>query len=127
MVSSPFGFNDSMFNIVSIIVPVGFVIILSLILIQVFRGLRQWNSNNQSPIQTMEVTIVAKRTEVSHHSNVGTHHSSSSTYHYATFEADDRSRMELGVRGQDFGMLVEGDKGLLTFQGTRFKGFERIY
>ncbi|MBO5258463.1 MAG: DUF2500 family protein, partial [Clostridia bacterium] len=25
-----------------------------------------------------------------------------------------------------YGMLVEGDKGYLTFQGTRYLGFERI-
>ena len=30
------------------------------------------------------------------------------------------------VTGQEYGMLVEGDKGYLTFQGTRYLGFERI-
>ena len=127
MVSSPFEFNHSLFNIVSIIVPVGFVIVLGLILIHVFRGLLQWNRNNQSPVQTMEATMVTKRINVIHHSEVGTHHTSTSTHHYATFEADDGSRMEFGIRGRDYGVLVEGDRGRLTFQGTRFKGFERIY
>ena len=28
--------------------------------------------------------------------------------------------------GKEYGMLVEGDIGKLTFQGTRYHGFERI-
>ena len=34
-------------------------------------------------------------------------------------------RMELHVAGHEFGMLIEGDRGNLTFQGTRYLGFER--
>jgi len=34
-------------------------------------------------------------------------------------------RMELHVAGHEFGMLIEGDRGMLTFQGTRYLGFER--
>jgi hypothetical protein len=33
--------------------------------------------------------------------------------------------MELRVDGEEYGLLVEGDQGLLTFQGTRYLGFER--
>jgi hypothetical protein len=33
--------------------------------------------------------------------------------------------MELQVDGSEYGMLVEGDQGRLTFQGTRYLGFER--
>ena len=29
------------------------------------------------------------------------------------------------MAGHEFGMLVEGDRGKLTFQGTRYLGFER--
>lgn len=34
--------------------------------------------------------------------------------------------MELRVNGSEFGLLVEGDYGKLTFQRTRYLGFERI-
>ena len=34
-------------------------------------------------------------------------------------------RMELTVSGSDYGMLAEGDIGKLSFQGTRYLGFER--
>ena len=33
--------------------------------------------------------------------------------------------MEFHVSGQQYGMLVEGDQGKLSFQGTRFLNFER--
>jgi len=35
-------------------------------------------------------------------------------------------RIELCVSGTEYGMLVEGDTGRLTFQGTRYLSFERI-
>ena len=49
----------------------------------------------------------------------------SSTWYYATFQVESGDRMELTVSGSDYGYLVEGDHGKLTFQGTRFLGFER--
>jgi hypothetical protein len=33
--------------------------------------------------------------------------------------------MELEIPHSQFGYLVEGDQGQLTFQGTRFLNFER--
>lgn len=32
--------------------------------------------------------------------------------------------MEFTVEGSEYGMLIEGDHGKLTFQGTRYLGFE---
>ena len=34
-------------------------------------------------------------------------------------------RMELPVGGYEFGMLAEGDRGKLSFRGTRYLGFQR--
>ncbi|MCE3200549.1 DUF2500 family protein [Paenibacillus sonchi] len=33
--------------------------------------------------------------------------------------------MELMVPDKEFGLIVEGDQGQLSYQGTRFKGFVR--
>jgi hypothetical protein len=33
--------------------------------------------------------------------------------------------MELIVDGSEYGKLIEGDLGTLTFQGNWYKGFER--
>ena len=54
------------------------------------------------------------------------HHTSHSTTYYVTFQVESGDRMELHVTGQEFGLLVEGDQGKLTFQGTRYLGFERM-
>jgi hypothetical protein len=42
-----------------------------------------------------------------------------------TFEVKSGDRMELQVQGHEYGMLVEGDFGELTFQGNRYLGFAR--
>ena len=34
-------------------------------------------------------------------------------------------RKEFGMSGREYGLLAEGDPGMLTFQGTRYKGFTR--
>lgn len=33
--------------------------------------------------------------------------------------------MEFAMDGAEYGLLAEGDRGRLTFQGTRYLGFER--
>ena len=35
------------------------------------------------------------------------------------------NRMELRLSGTEYGQLAEGDTGRLSFQGTRYLGFER--
>jgi hypothetical protein len=52
------------------------------------------------------------------------HHSTSTSY-YVTFEFESGDRLELHVPHSEFGYLIEGDMGRLTFQGTRYKGFQR--
>ena len=92
------------------------------------RGIGEWNKNNHSPRLTVDATVVTKRSQVSHHhhnaSNNAMHTTHSTTY-YVTFQVESGDRMELMVNGSEFGMLVEGDYGKLTFQGTRYIGFER--
>ncbi len=73
--------------------------------------------------------MVTKRTDVHHHhhhtSNAHHHMSTSSTTYYATFEVLSGDRLEFMIRDTEYGQLVEGDVGKLTFQGTRYLGFER--
>ena len=45
--------------------------------------------------------------------------------YYVTFQVESGDRMEFHVTGQQFGLLLEGDQGNLSFQGTRYLGFER--
>ena len=105
-----------------------FLLVFGMFVVTAVRGISQWNKNNHSPRLTVDATVVAKRTNISrhhHHNGVGSGHHTSSTY-YVTFEVESGDRMELNMMGHEFGLLVEGDKGKLTFQGTRYVGFERM-
>ena len=103
-----------------------FALIFGLILFTIFRNIARERKNDKSPLLTVDATVVAKRTHVaSHRRSSGVNHYSASTTYYATFQVESGDRMELHVAGHEFGMLIEGDRGNLTFQGTRYLGFER--
>ena len=105
-----------------------FVIVIGMFIVTAVRGVRTWNTNNASPRLTVPATVVVKRTEVSHHhhhNHSGAGHTHTSTHYYATFQVESGDRMELPLSGSEYGMLAEGDQGSLTFQGTRYLGFER--
>lgn len=110
-----------MFDLMSIIVPLFFVVILGVFVFIFAKGISQWNKNNKAPRLTVSATVVSKRTNVSG----GGEHSHASTSYYVTFQVESGDRMELYLHGHEYGMIVEGDRGKLTFQGTRFLSFER--
>jgi len=103
--------------------------ILFVIVTVIIKGLRQWSKNNNSPVLIVEARVVNMRqdTRVNHHhandGHMASHHSS--TRYYATFQVDSGDRIELAVSGKECGMLAQGDAGKLTFQGTRYLGFQR--
>ena len=116
-----FNFGFSMFGIMFTLV---FILVFGIFVVTIIRSIGEWNKNNNSPRLTVSAVVVAKRTDVSHHHH--DHHTHHSTSYYVTFQVDSGDRMELHMSGHEYGMLVEGDQGNLTFQGTRYLGFERI-
>lgn len=102
-------------------------------IVMVVSGIGEWNKNNQSPRLTVVAKVVARSTKVSQHQHhnggdvTGAQgfHTTTSTSYYITFEVESGDRMELRVSRSDYGMLAEGDYGRLSFQGTRYLGFER--
>lgn len=106
-----------------------FILALSIIIFVIVKGLTQWNENNHSPRLTVDADVVAKRTQVSshHHNDAnGTMYMTHSTSYYVTFQVESGDRMEFHVNSAEYGMLAEGDRGRLTFQGTRYLNFDRI-
>ena len=100
----------------------------------VAREIYVWTRNNRAPQETMNARVVAKRMKVSGHggtamtnraSAMNTLHSSTYTDYFVTFELENGKRLELGVKDPEYGMLAEGDQGRLSWQGTRYLGFER--
>lgn len=120
-----YGFGFVLFRIMFILV---FVLVLGMFLVFAVKGIAQWNQNNHSPRLTVPAAIVAKRTNVTRHHHGGAgghHHHHTSTSYYVTFQFGGGDRMELLVSGSEYGMLMEGDQGDLSFRGTRYLRFER--
>ena len=109
------------FSIMRIMVPVMFVLVFGIIIVTMVRGIGEWNKNNQSPKLTVPVTVVAKRSDV--HRGIETMHTFTS--YYVTFQVESGDRMEFEISDMEYGMLAEGDRGMLTFQGTRYLNFQR--
>lgn len=121
-----FGLGFDMFGVMFTIM---FVLVIGMFIVTAVKGLSQWNKNNHSPRLTVPATVVAKRTNVTRHHHGGAnghHHHHTSTSYYVTFQVESGDRMELHLSGQEYGLLIEGDRGNLTFQGTRYLGFERL-
>ena len=110
-----------------------FAAVIGLFIFIIANGIGEWSRNNNSPRLTVDAAVAAKRTAVTHDrtANAGditgahgyTDHIHTS--YYATFQVESGDRMELQVSGTEYGMLSEGDCGRLSFQGSRYLGFER--
>ena len=81
-----------MLELINVMFPIMFIIVVGIIIFSLVRGIITWNKNS----------------------------------YYVTFLVESGDRIELCVSGTEYGMLVEGDTGRLTFQGTRYLSFERI-
>lgn len=122
-----FGF-DLIFNLFLIFFLIVFVLVIATFVVGLGKGISRWNRNNHSPRLTVAAQVVSKRSDVSHHHHHhgdGMDHYTTNTTYYATFQVESGDRMELHVPDREYGMLVEGDRGVLSFQGTRYLGFQR--
>lgn len=96
------------FHIISMILIT--MIILGIILFIVIK-------NRRSPRLIVPATVLTKRTL--------RRRKSSDTYYFVTFQFESGDTMEFFITHIDYRKLKEDDFGELTFQGTRFIGFEK--
>ena len=123
-----FLFNSGLFELIFFVM---FILIFGIFLINIVKGIGEWNHNNHSPKLTVNAKVVSKRTNISHHRHgnagdvTGAHGytTTTSTTYYVTFQVESGDRMEFHVSGSEYGMLAEGDLGKLSFQGSRYLGF----
>ena len=121
------------FSFVMIMFQMVFVCVCAVILFLIVKNISTWNKNNHSPRLTVPATVVTKRTQVTQqqHANAGDptgahgFSTTTSTSYYVTFQVESGDRREFEVDGSDYGLLLQGDIGKLSFQGTRYLGFER--
>ncbi|MED1201533.1 DUF2500 domain-containing protein [Heyndrickxia acidicola] len=101
-----------------------FIIVMIGILVPIIGSIAQWSKNEKAPRLSVLAKVKTMRTEIRRngdHFDMHTH-----TDHYVTFEVESGDRIEFSLTGREYGMLAEGDYKTLSFQGTRFYGFDRI-
>ncbi len=116
---------DFFFPIFSILFFIAFFSVFALIVSSAFREIKRERKNDQSPRLTVPAAVIGKREELRRY---GGQNGAGRirTQYYVTFQFESGDRMELPLEGYQYGMMVEGDRGNLTFQGTRFLNFERM-
>ena len=127
-----YGFGGG-FGLIGTIFPVLFTVvflfIIGMMIATLVRVAKEKRKNDASPRLSVPATVTSKRTNVSHHHHHGSNdhmdYTTTDTTYYATFQVESGDRMELRMTGRDYGMLFEGDRGTLHFQGTRYLGFDR--
>lgn len=105
-----------------------FIFVISVFIFTFSKIIKESRKNRNSPRLKVEALIVAKREHTSRHRhniNDNLHHYHTSTSYYVTFEVESGDRIELRVPITEYGLLVEGDRGFLHFQGSLYQGFER--
>ncbi|WP_028977286.1 DUF2500 domain-containing protein [Sporolactobacillus terrae] len=111
---------DASFQMVQIIIFIGFALVIGGIIFSFVKRAATWSSNKQKPRLRVPAQVVGKRT-----GTAGGNERPVITHYYATFEMESGDRIEFEVSGSEYGMLAEGDHGMLEFQGTRYLGYQR--
>ena len=121
-----FALMDRLFPLMFLVV---FIFIISTIVGSLVSGAKRKHKNDQSPRVTADAKVVSKRMQVGQNRQSSGDNDMMRSYTYSkyfvTFEFESGDRLELPVVGSDYGLLVEGDTGKLSFQGTRYLGFQR--
>ena len=95
---------DWMFRVFPYLFGIMFVTIFILFASILLSHLGRKKKDDRSPRLTVPAQVISRRTE---------------------FRRNAGHDMEFSLTGPESGMLLEGDSGKLSFQGTRYLGFER--
>lgn len=118
MFSGMFAFSQIMFFAV-------FALVVGIFVYVLVSHISRERKNDRAPLVTVSATVVAKRTHYSESSHRRSIHHGGHTFYYVTFQLESGDRTEFNIYGEEYGLLVEGDCGKLTFRGTRYLSFER--
>ncbi|MCD7927945.1 MAG: DUF2500 domain-containing protein [Oscillospiraceae bacterium] len=106
---------------------------IAIFAIALVRGIGQWSENNRAPRLSVQAWVRSRREDVTYTRHpvagdaTGAHgyHTTANIRRFVTFQTDSGEQIELSVSGQEYDRLIEGDRGTLTFQGTRYIDFQR--
>ena len=111
------GFNKSKFSnfFVSMLIPMALIMFIGMFFSVFFKAHAENEKNSGMPVEKKHAKIVTKR-YVMDSPKLGS---------LILFEFDDGSRKEISVNAQAASIIAENDTGIVTYQGTKFIGFER--
>ena len=113
------------FQFTNILTILTFTVVFVVVISSLVRSISQWHKNEKAPRLSVEAEAVAKRSARQRPMSNKRYSGRDYTNYYVTFQFESGDRLELELQGYEYGLTVEGDKGKLTFQGTRYLGFER--
>ncbi|GAA6396132.1 DUF2500 domain-containing protein [Solibaculum mannosilyticum] len=101
-----------------------FAVVIGLILIVI---ILQWRRNKRLPKLVVNAEFLEKRIQKVRHSRRGKvgYHTTYSRLYVSTFEVEGGEHITLFVKKPEYHKLKKGDTGKLSFQGTRYLGFEK--
>lgn len=117
----------NVFSIMFVLFPFLFFIAFIVIFIRIVKSLSHWSTSTRQPTLNVNARVVGKREDYRRFSKGSRNHplDTGRTLYFVTFEFDSGDRLELQVKGEEYGLMYEGDEGILVFQGIIFHSFDR--
>lgn len=109
------------------------VLIISIFTAIFFRCIFEWTINKCSAMESVDAFVVAKQQgmiqqQIPNAGDATGGHGftlQEQPWYKITFRMTDSTEKEFNVDDQSFRELKEGEKGILTYQGTRYLGFKK--
>ena len=109
------------------------VLIIAIFTAIFFRCIFEWTINKCSAMESVDAFVVAKQQgmiqqQIPNAGDATGGHGftlQEQPWYKITFRMTDSTEKEFNVDNQSFRVLKEGEKGILTYQGTRYLGFKK--
>lgn len=109
------------------------VLIIAIFTAILFRCIFEWTINKCSAMESVDAFVVAKQQgmiqqQIPNAGDATGGHGftlQEQPWYKITFRMTDSTEKEFNVDNQSFRELKEGEKGILTYQGTRYLGFKK--
>ncbi|MBD9165274.1 DUF2500 domain-containing protein [Ruminococcus sp. AM44-9AT] len=109
------------------------VLIIAIFTAIFFRCIFEWTINKCSAMESVDAFVVAKQQgmiqqQIPNAGDATGGHGftlQEQPWYKITFRMTDSTEKEFNVDNQSFRELKEGEKGILTYQGTRYLGFKK--
>ena len=122
----------SVFDLIPIFFFLMFAVMIGVILLTVVKTARERKGNDSASLRKLEARVASKRSRVGglFRSADGDRASAcgslARSIYYVTFQLQDGGELELQVSESDYGKLKEGERGVLSAQGTRYVDFVSV-